>query len=53
MILYKIYKDDNKFGSTNDNFNFQVTIFLDKYGQFDLLVDGYIQDIFIRLLGLT
>lgn len=42
IMLDKIYKDDNKFGSTGDNFNFKVIIFFDKYRQVGLLTDVYI-----------
>lgn len=31
IMLEQIYKDNGKFNSTGDNFNFKVKIFLDKY----------------------
>ena len=31
IILDKIYKDKDKFSGIDDNFNFKVTIFNDKY----------------------
>lgn len=42
IILDKIYKDDNKFNGIDDNFNFKLTIFLDKYRRVSLPVDSYI-----------
>ena len=50
-MFNKIYKNENKFGDTSDNFNFKVIIFLDKYKQVGLLANSYIQGIFIILLG--
>lgn len=41
-MLDKIYKDNNKFDGTGDNFNFKVTIFLNKFRQVDLPENVYI-----------
>lgn len=38
----KIYKDNDKSDGIDDNFNFKVTIFLDKYRQVGLSKDIYI-----------
>lgn len=36
IILEKTCKDNNKFGGISNNFNFKVTIFLNKYRQIGL-----------------
>lgn len=42
IMLYKIYKDNDKLSGKDDNFSFKVTIFLDKYRQVDLRGNSYI-----------
>lgn len=42
IMLDKIYKNDDKFGDTGDNFSFKVIIFLDKYRWVSLPEDAYI-----------
>ena len=51
IMLDKIYKDDDKFGGTGDNFSFKVTIFLDKCRRVGLPEDAYIQGASIMLSG--
>lgn len=51
IILDKIYKDDNKFSSMGNNFNFQFIIFLDNYKQVGLPAESYIKGAYIILLG--
>ena len=46
-MFYKIYKDENKFSSIGDNFNFKITIFYNKYKQVRLPPNVYIYGIFI------
>ena len=50
-MLDKIYKDDDKFGGTGDNFSFKVTIFLDKCRRVGFPEDAYIQGASIMLSG--
>lgn len=45
----KIYKNKDKFSSIGDNFNFEVTIFYDKYRQVGLPPNANIYDVFIML----
>lgn len=51
IMLNKIYKDDDKFGGTDDNFSFKATIFLDKCRRVGLPEDAYIQGASIMLSG--
>ena len=50
-MLDKICKDEDKFSSTSDNFNFKVTIFYNKYRQVGLPPNAYIYVVFIMLFG--
>lgn len=52
-MLDKIYKDNDKFGGIGNNFNFKVTIFLDKCRQVSLPEDIYIQGASIMLSDQT
>ena len=50
-MLDKIYKDEDKFSGTGDNFNFKVTIFYNKYRQVGLPPNAYIYGTSIMLSG--
>ncbi len=50
-MLDKIFKDEDKFSSTSENFNFKVTIFYDIYKRVGLLSNGFIYDISIMLFS--
>ena len=50
-LLDKIYKDEDKFSSTGDNFNFKVTIFYDKCSRVGLPPNAYIHGASIMLSG--
>ena len=50
-MLDKIYKNDDKFGGTGNNFSFKVTIFLNKYRQIGLPEDAHILGAPIMLSG--
>lgn len=41
-MLNKVYKNKDKFSDTNDNFNFKVIIFYNKYRQVELPLNIYI-----------
>ena len=49
MILENIYKDDNKFSETGDNFALKVNIYYDKCRRVGLLPAAYFQGILIIL----
>lgn len=51
IMLDKIYKNDDKFDGTGDNFSFKVKIFLDKCRRVGLPEDTYIQIFSIMLSG--
>lgn len=46
-----IHKDEIKFGSIDNNFNFKVIIFYDKYKHIGLLTNFYINDASIMLFS--
>lgn len=48
-MLGKIYKDEDKFSGTGDNFNFKVTFFYNKYRQVGLSPNVYIYGTSIML----
>lgn len=48
-MLDKIYKEEDKFGNTGNNFNFKVTIFYNRYRRISLLSNVYIHNSFIIL----
>ena len=48
-MLDKIYKEEDKFSGTGDNFNFKVTIFYNKYRQVRLPPNAYIYSTSIML----
>lgn len=50
-MLDKIYKNDDTFSGTGNNFNFKVIIFYDKCRQIRLLIDAYIHDALIMLFS--
>ena len=50
-MLDKVYKDEDKFSGTGDNFNFKVTIFYNKCRQIGLPPNVYIQGASIMLFG--
>ncbi len=50
-MLDKIYKDEDKFSGTGDNFNFKVTIFYDKCRRVGLPPNAYIYGASIMLSG--
>ena len=50
-LLDKIYKDDDKFSGTGDNFAFQVYIYYDKCQQAGLPPEAYLQGASIMLSG--
>ena len=52
-MLDKIYKNKDKFSSIDDNFNFKVTIFYNKYWWVGLLSNVYIHSAFIILSSQT
>ena len=49
--LDKIYRDEDKFSGTGDNFNFKLTIFREKCNRVGLHPDGYSQASSIMLSG--
>lgn len=51
VMLDKIYKDEDKFSGTGDNFNFKVTIFDDKCRRVRLPPNVYIYGASIMLSG--
>ena len=51
IMLHKIYKDEDKFGGTGDNFNFKVTIFYDKCRRVGLPPNAHIHGASIMLSG--
>lgn len=53
VILDKIYKNEDKFRRTGNNFNFKVIIFYNKYRQVRLTPNAYIYDTAIMLSGQT
>lgn len=48
-MLNKSYKDKNKFDNIDNNFNFKVKIFYNKYKQIDFFLNFYIYKTFIIL----
>lgn len=48
-MLNKGYKDKNKFDNIDNNFNFKVKIFYNKYKQIDFFLNFYIYKTFIIL----
>lgn len=50
-MLDKIYKDEDKFSGTGDNFNFKVTIFYDKCRRVGLLPNAHFYGASIILSG--
>ena len=51
VLLDKIYKDDDKFSGTGDNFVFKVNIYYDKCRRVGLPPDAYLHDASIMLFG--
>lgn len=51
VLLDKIYKEEDKFGGTGDNFDFKVTVYYDKCRRADLPSHAYIYSASIMLTG--
>lgn len=51
VLLDKIYKEEDKFGGTVDNFDFKVTVYFDKCRRAGLPSHAYIQGASIMLTG--
>ena len=49
--LDKLYKNKDKFGGTEDNFTFKLSIFYDKCQLIDLPLDAYLKNSSIILTG--
>lgn len=52
-MLDKIYKEEEMFDGTSDNFNFKVTIFYNKCRPVRWMPNVYIYNVFIRISSQT